>query len=80
MSLFLRVTNAEGTTFKVRYQFGLMNSKDQKIQYFHDVEILDAQEFESGLGYRKFLTHAELCGVYKKYVVDWKITIACKVS
>jgi len=80
LSLFLYVNNAEGTTFKVQYQLGLMNSNDQKIQYFHDVGKRDGLEFKSGLGYGTFVSHAELFDPSENYVADGKLTIACKVS
>jgi len=82
MSLYLYSTNAEKTTFKVNFLFGLKNHKDQKIQYLRDVIKCNAQEFadESGYGFPKFLSHAKLFDASKNYVVDGELTIACKVG
>jgi len=82
MSLFLCITNAEDTTFKVHYQFGWMNRKDQKIQYLRDIVKRNGHEFTetNGSGYPKFLNHIQLFDASKNYVVDGKLTIACKVS
>jgi len=80
MGLFLHVTNAEDTTFKVRYQFGFMNLNDQKIKYNPAALKYNGDELSLGRGYPKFLSHAELFDASKHYVVDGKLTIACKVS
>jgi len=82
ISLFLRVTNAEDTTFNVHYQFGLMNRKDQTIEYLSHVFKQNGLEFGEclGYGYLKMLSHAEFFDASKNYVVDGKLTIACKVS
>jgi len=82
IGLFLHVANAEGTTFKVHYQFGLMNRKDQKIQYLRNGLKRNGHEFNdgSGYGFPKVQSHAQLFDASKNYVVDGKLTIACKVS
>jgi len=80
IGVYLRVTNAEGTTFKVRYQFGLMYGKDQKIQYLREVSIRDSCKLNIRCGHSKFLRLGALFGAYNNYVVDGKLTIACKVS
>jgi len=80
MSLFLHVTNAENTTFSVRYQFGFMNLNDQKIKYLRDVDKRNGSELKSGFGFAQLVSHAELFDTSKHYVVDLKLTIACKVS
>jgi len=77
--LYLRGTNAEETTFSVRYQFGLKNNNDQKIQYFYSGLKRNGRELKFGFGYPKFLSHAALFDASKNYVVDGKLTIACKV-
>jgi len=82
MSLFLHVANAEDTTFKVRYQFGLMYGKEQKIEYSREFVKRNGHEFtdKSGCGFPKVQSHAQLFDASKNYVVDGKLTIACKVS
>jgi len=81
IGLFFCVANTEDTTFKVRYQFGLMNNNDQKIQYLRNVVKRNGHEFADnlGCGFSKFLSHAELFDASKNYVVDGQLTIACKV-
>jgi len=80
IGIYLRVANAEKTTFKVHYQFGLMNRNHHKIEYLYDVDKRNGHELDSGLGYPKFLSHAKLFDASKNFVVDGKLTIACKVS
>jgi len=80
MSLFLYVTITEDTKFNVRYQFGFMNRNDQKIKYFRNPNKYNSSELKSGFGSQEFLSHDELFDASKNYVVDGKITIACKVS
>jgi len=79
MSVLLYVNNAEGTTFNVNFQFGLTHSKDQKIQYFVAQSNHNVQDLKNGQGFVKMLSHAALFGA-TNYVVDGKITIACKVN
>jgi len=80
ISPFLYVTNAEGTTFKVGFKFGLVNNNDETIQYLREVLTRNGRELKSGFGFAQLLSHAELFDASKHYVVDGKLTIACKVG
>jgi len=78
---FLFLSNAADTTFNVRFQFGLLNGKDQKIEYLHQMVGYPREHFgKMGSGSRTFLNHAQLFDASKNYIVDGKITIACKVN
>jgi len=80
ISLYLHVTNAEGTAFKVNHKIGLMDRKTQNIQFFYVDPKRYSQEFKSGFSLQNIMSNAALFDASKNFVVDGKITIACEVS
>jgi len=77
----LFLSNAADTTFNVDFQFGLMNGKDQKIVYFDRMIGYPREHFgKMGNGPQTFLSHAQLFDDSKNYIVDGKLTVACKVN
>jgi len=80
ISTYLCVNKVEGTSFDIAFKFGLLNCKNQRVEYYHERTKLRGTDFAIGKGYKEFISHDYLFSDHAYYVVAGEMTLACKVS
>jgi len=86
ISLYLWITNYHECfrhvheNFSVVFEFGLMDLSTRTIYYPFAANKANSYEFNAGLGFPKFFSHADLFSPFNKFAFNGKLTIACKVS